>query len=568
MRGLDTLILLLFVLSAVGASPVHGGELPVRNPADEGWTPVSSGVRNPLSLRQIRRITGVSEDGGAFVLDLGDPRYHGYIHAGPYPFETAESDYDYPRYRVSSSLTDGRGMIQVSRFFRDKYNANDWPSDTMAVAYRLELYRAQGDGHCRPVGFCDGKVAFELSGPTVGSGIARKVTIVEGPFLSLKRSDQPDQVMVAWETDEPCTGTVYLSGPVEPGSGPPPFEVAAGSAAGTRHEALVGGLLPDREYRYYVECDGTRSPGYTFRSAPRRGEGEVCFAFASDSREGVGGGERNYMGHNLYMNSRLAQDAYRRGAEFLIFGGDLVNGYTTETEDFALQLKGWKQGLSGFWRSRPVYPAMGNHETLLNTFVKGLQRLRMDKWPYASDSAEAVFAREFWNPANGPKPADPRRPAYGENVYSFQYGPVLCVAFNNNYWWSTNRLCERFGGCPEGYIMEDQLQWIERTLAEAERDPTVRFVVLYAQEPVFPCGGHVGDAMWWGGDNNLRAHSRQGQRMLPESTGMIEARNRFWSAVSGCRKAAAVLAGDEHEYHRLLLSTSNRWYSCSSPAST
>jgi hypothetical protein len=84
----------------------------------------------------------------------------------------------------------------------------------------------------------------------------------------------------------------------------------------------------------------------------------------------------------------------------------------------------------------------------------------------------------------------------------------------------------------------------------------VRFVVLYAQEPVFPCGGHVGDAMWWGGDNNLRAHSRQGRRMAPESTGMIEARNRFWSAVSRCGKAAAVLAGDEHEYHRLLVDDS------------
>lgn len=68
------------------------------------------------------------------------------------------------------------------------------------------------------------------------------------------------------------------------------------------------------------------------------------------------------------------------------------------------------------------------------------------------------------------------------------------------------RQIKNYGGSPEGYIMRDQMEWIERTLEEAKTDPTVKFILLYAQEPVFPCGGHVDDAMWWKGDNNLRAH--------------------------------------------------------------
>ena len=49
--------------------------------------------------------------------------------------------------------------------------------------------------------------------------------------------------------------------------------------------------------------------------------------------------------------------------------------------------------MAGFWRSRPVYPAMGNHEALLNVFDDGSKYgIALDQWPYATHSAEAVFA--------------------------------------------------------------------------------------------------------------------------------------------------------------------------------
>jgi len=98
-----------------------------------------------------------------------------------------------------------------------------------------------------------------------------------------------------------------------------------------------------------------------------------------------------------------------------------------------------------FWHTRPVYPAMGNHESLLRIYDDGSNYgIELDRWPYNTDSAEAIFAENFVNPNNGPTPEDPRRPPYSENVFSFTYGDVMIIAFNNNYWFSSNP--SEFGG--------------------------------------------------------------------------------------------------------------------------
>jgi len=56
--------------------------------------------------------------------------------------------------------------------------------------------------------------------------------------------------------------------------------------------------------------------------------------------------------------------------------------------------------------------------------------------------------------------------------------------------------------------------------------------------------------MWWGGDNNVRAHHVVEGKVVPAGPGIIEVRNRLWKAVAGCPKTAAVLVGDEHAYVR------------------
>jgi hypothetical protein len=395
----------------------------------------------------------------------------------------------------------------------------------------------------------------------------KNLTITEGPFVNLVRSDQPQRALIAFGTDKACRGMVMLSKPFgrhKKGIDRQflPDADFSEDKLGTRHEVRLSGLMPGHTYQYVVRCETregetVRSSLYSFNTAPPAGKGKIAFAFISDSREGVGGGERNYMGHNFRSLSRLVNHAHRVGADFFICGGDLINGYTSSVDDFRLQLKGWKQTMAGFWRSRPVYTAMGNHEALLNVFADGSKYgISLDKWPYKTASAEAVFAEQFWNPQNGPTPSDTRRPPYSENVYQFQFGPVLFIAFNNNYWWTTNRQCKNYGGSPEGYIMGDQLAWIEKILQQAERNRKVKFIVLFAQEPVFPAGGHVQDAMWWNANNNIKAYQYNGTEMVAAGDGIVDVRNRLWKAIARSKKAAAVLTGDEHAYHRIKIDSS------------
>jgi hypothetical protein len=183
----------------------------------------------------------------------------------------------------------------------------------------------------------------------------------------------------------------------------------------------------------------------------------------------------------------------------------------------------------------------------------------LDRWPYETDSVEAVFADEMVNPQNGPDVADKRRPTYKENVYSFQYGPVRFIAFNNNYWlgrdYWTPTAPKNTGGSPEGYIMEDQLNWIRKELKSAETDETVKYIILFAQEPVFPNGGHTKDCMWYNGDNNITAYTYDSSsgKVVREKKGIIDVRNELALMVAENKKVAAVLGSDEHSYHKILI---------------
>jgi 3',5'-cyclic AMP phosphodiesterase CpdA len=111
-----------------------------------------------------------------------------------------------------------------------------------------------------------------------------------------------------------------------------------------------------------------------------------------------------------------------------------------------------------------------------------------------------------------------------------------------------------FGGSPEGYILPEQLDWIRRELKSGETDATVRYIVLLAQEPVFPAGGHSGDAMWYSGNNNVRAYKRdETGEVAPFADGIIDVRNKLWTMISNAKKVALVLGSDEHNYQRMLI---------------
>ena len=518
-------------------------ELPVKKP---DLVKVSVGVTNPVTLSQIYAALQEKGNERGLQFDFDNPDLQGRVYSGPYPFEAHGSDFHYRRYRFSSAFSGGKGTIPIARFFEARYDANEWADSARteaAIAVRFDLWEQNEDG-LRHYGFHDIRVNFTRNNGT----FELSTTITEGPFVNLVRSDDGDReetsVTISWKTLQPTGGKVLVRGVDE-------YTHRAGDLRD--HQIRVDGLRHDTRYRYYVQSGATRSHEYTFRTAPEKGQGPVTLAYTGDSREGVGGGERTFMGVNRYILPRLASDAYRRGADLFLFGGDLVNGYTTDVGDFRTQLRAWKQAMEGFAHSRPVYPAQGNHESLLNAYKgEDAQWVMMDKFPY-HQSAEALFAEEFVLPKNGPTTEDIRRPSYKEEVYSFQYGPVKVIAFNNNYWFTSNELVDDYGGAPGGDIMADQLRWIAHQIREGDQDPTVEAMLLFAQEPVFPNGGHVGDAMWHGGNNNVRAYSNHGGQLFPAKDGIIEVRNKLWRAVSRSKKVAAVLTSDEHGYHRTLI---------------
>jgi hypothetical protein len=500
-------------------------------------------LKCPVPGEKLRNFTGGNKKG--LVIDLGNPDLRGKIYTGPYPFEAGDSEYDYVRYGSMSDIKNGKGTLLIDGFFKPKNDSNNWrkggdSTATTTVAYRLELFSGEIS-----YGFFDGFVSFQRT----ESGVFKKLpTIIEGPFVTLVTSDNPKEIEVVWETDEPCSGEVWFGSKKFMGS----------QRNSKKHSVKISGLTPDASYPYYVRStakDGSSvsSKTYVMRTAPEKGEKDITFAYSSDSYIDFGGGERNMMGVNRHVLSGIAADIYRQGAEFFLFGGDLIYGMTPEQETFRREAKEWKRIMSGFWHTRSVYPGMGNHEQIFDFY--GGMKACLPKTPYQTDSGEAVFASEFFNPKNGPQTSDPRRPPYKESVYSFQYGPALMISFNNSYWWNLCNREKKYGGSVLGYIFEDQLEWIENEVKKAENDSTVKFIFLYAHSPVFPYMDHVKDAMWHKGNNNPRAYVKNQKtgEVEPERLGILEIRERFWKALSNSSKVAAVFSSHEHGYHRTLI---------------
>ncbi|NJL71998.1 MAG: hypothetical protein HC888_10580 [Candidatus Competibacteraceae bacterium] len=263
-----------------------------------------------------------------------------------------------------------------------------------------------------------------------------------------------------------------------------------------------------------------------------------------DSREGVGGGMQNSYGVAAFSLYTLGSDAYFRGADLILFAGDLINGYTTSEQDFRNQLNSWRTVMEPVHARIPIYESMGNHEALIDTFDTGGRGTSIDK--SGASSAEAVFADTFVNPMNGPDNEGEGSPTYKENVYYFDRGPVRFFMLNNNYWWSSNP--HEYGANLEGYILPNQVEWLRREVARADRDDSIKLLFFAAQEPPYPNGGHTGDAMWWnGGDTN-----RDGE-IDDADIKIVENRNEVWEIMASSPKTVAFISGDEHAYSRMIV---------------
>jgi hypothetical protein len=467
------------------------------------------------------------------ALDFGKPGFAGTLVFGLVPYH--DTRHPQPVFRTTLPITDGKVEIDIKGRLGGLYDMVGWQkSGGGVIGYRV----IAPDGAM----LYDGRVRFKGTGP-----FEADVTLVEGPFVA----NVTDTTAVIWfELDRPAPCSVAVATRSLP--------CRDGVA---RQEILVDRLVPATDYAYTVSY-GTSEERYGFRTAPRPGARQpFTFGYASDCRGGVGGGERNFQGPNAYIMRRLMALALSRKAAFVQFTGDLVSGYVGNPESLLFELGNWKAAVEPWGHWIPVYTGVGNHESVLRDFADETGRqVRLPRFPFATESTEAVFARALVNPENGPASEDGAAydpspttvdfPSYRENVYWYAHDNVAVVVLNSDYWFApTLTQAREAGGNLHGYLMDNQMAWLATVLGTLQQNIAIDHVFLTVHTPIFPNGGHVGDDMWYRGSNDPRP-SVAGK---PLPKGIIERRDDLLRLIQAHPKVLAVLTGDEHNYNRLQL---------------
>ncbi len=488
----------------------------------------------PYTLERLQGDPKGTAEGIAFEFwpGLNGKLYYGFIPYG-------DAKHPHPVYfRAPVDIRAGKASIRILSM-AGTYDMVGWQKkEGGVIGYRVTDQSGQI--------LYDGIVQFKGTGP-----FEVVPTVIEGPFVNCL---DHQGAIISFTTNQAVKAAVAIGG-----------KLFVETEAVTVHEIPVGGLQADREYPYTLQY-GDLKLDFALRTAPMPGNRKpFTFAYASDSRAGQGGGERNIWGANHYIMKKIMALATHKQARFFQFTGDLVNGYLISKDNMHLQYANWKRAIQPFAHYMPMYVTMGNHEALVHRFVyKSAQDsavFQIDRYPYDTESAEAVFAANFVLPLNGPDSEDgasydphPNQtdfPSYKENVYYYLYGNVAMIVLNSNYWYAptTNRLPHTSGGM-HGYIMDNQLKWLEQTIQLLERDKRVQHIFVTVHTPFFPNGGHVRDDMWYNGNNDMRPWVA-GQ---PLEKGIIERRDQLLDLlVNKSRKTRAILTGDEHNYNRLRL---------------
>ncbi len=481
--------------------------------------------KDPYSLAQMLGDATGAETG--LALDFHQPALNGVVAYDPYN-ENAE----FPTVAFlakSAKLQNGRALLE----FRAMFNG---PNDFFKL-------KEKGRGI---VGFrvidAEGRIIYEGRVAFDGKGPYRVLpTIVEGPFVN---ELSPTGCVVSFETQVPIATTITVDGKKFHDAG-----------AGTHHEIAVDGLRPATSYDYTIAY-GEREDRRHFKTAPKAGNRQpFTFAFASANRATTGGGERDFGGTNYSSTRAVMAAAVLNHAVFLQASGDITNGGNTSEGGHLIEYANWKRALDPFWCSLPVYVGFGDHEDNMTSFAVDTvtkKSPKMDRFPYATESGEAIFAKAFVHPRNGPDSEDgssydpdPARtdfPTYQENVYSYTYDNVAMIVLNTEYWKGED---PKISGCPEGYIMDRQWAWLQKVVRQFEDDPAIDHIFVNLHSAVFPNGDHANGAMWYDGNNTARAKVKG----VPVSVGILERRDQILDlCVNRSRKFLAFLSGDEHNF--------------------
>lgn len=466
-------------------------------------------------------------------LDFGDLK--GSLVYGLIPY--GQAPHPLPVYRLTTQIQNGKASINIKHDFRDPYDMVGWQKNGfLHIGYRVLNERGMI--------LYDGVVSVKGKGP-----FTAVPTIYEGPYIN---NVTHNSIVIWFKTDRPVNASVSVNDKKYSDPGP-----------SSHHEFSISNLKPGTEYSYAVTCDSL-SQTYSFKTPPAPGTRKpFVFAYTSDSRHANGSGERMVYGANAYIMKKIGSLAYQQKAVFMQFTGDMINGYLTNKEEQHLQLTNWKKALEPFWHYMPVYAGQGNHEALTYSFKNsnGATVASVDKFPYDLTSAETVMQEAFVNPMNGPSgedgskydpdPSNTDFPSYKENVFYYTYDNVAMVVLNSDYWYApyVGRETGTSGGL-HGYLMDNQIAWLKQTIDKLEKDASIDHIFLTQHTPVFPNGGHVGDDMWYRGNNEKRTYVAG----KPVDKGIIERRDEYLNIlINQSKKVIAILTGDEHNYNRLQL---------------
>jgi hypothetical protein len=483
----------------------------------------------PYTFSQLSKEPIGTETGLRF--DFEDKDFNGTIYYGLIKLEGIR----YPQpvfYKRYAAIKEGKASINILKNLSGKYDFIDW-EETGKVRMGYRILNEKGEM------LYDGKVNLLGKGP-----FTTDIAITEGPFINRLH---PDRATLSFTTNRPVAASILVN-----------HKAYREIDPGTQHEIEINGLTPNTLYTYDISY-GKWMESYEFKTAPPKGSRDkFTFAYTSDSREGRGGGERALYGTNAYMMKKMMALASYKDAAFFQFTGDLINGYRISPDQEQLEYSNWKSAVSKYWRYRPIYVGMGNHEALMMGFE---DRISVDRFPFEKESAEALFSANFVLPLNGPESEDgawydpnPDRmdfPSYKENVYYYTYGNVAMVVMNSNYWYApSSNMIPAHSGNLHGYIMDQQLAWLEETINKLEADDDIDHIFVTMHTPAFPNGGHAKDDMWYHGDNSFRAYVN-GE---PLKEGIIERRDALLDIViNKSKKCVALFHGDEHNYSRLLI---------------
>ncbi len=340
------------------------------------------------------------------------------------------------------------------------------------------------------------------------------------------------------------------------------------SSNAKKHIFRISNLYAAKEYPYVVafKDDYFKSK---IKTAPKNNSNaKFSFAFASDSRGGAQLGESNLGGHNAYIMRKMAALVTFKEVDFLQFTGDMIDGYSIDNQGIRLEYTNWLRTMTPYMHSIPMNVGMGNHEAYLKLFGDPKNYIAVDNFPFETNSAEAIFADYFENPSNGnitedgsscdPNPNKVDFPSYDKNIYSYTYGNTAMIVLNSNYLYTPNhRVIEQIGGNVHGYIMDNQLGWLEKQISNYEKDKNISHVFVTIHTPAFPNGGHAKNDMWYGGNNDIRPYIA-GKAV---EKGIIERRDEFLDIlVNKSTKFRVLLTGDEHNYTRLHIDNDSKIY--------